>query len=329
MRPTTPLLLLSSLPSAFSWGRLGHDAVAFIAQNYVSSRTERWAQGLLRDTSDQYLANVSTWADSYRNEPGGEFSAPYHYISADDTPPSSCNVDFQRDCGPDGCVVSAIANYTRRVRDRRLDAQQRDFALRFLVHFVGDIHQPLHNEAYEAGANGVIITFNNSTRNLHATWDTQIPERLRGAYSRPAARVWADYLIERIDKGVYTRDVRSWKRSVNVNDGVGSALKWSNEANEYVCGFVAPQGWDALTGDLATNGYYDRAVPTVELQVARAGVRLAAWLDALSGERRRDYEDDNVDLSGRDLLPDTKEYTPAQLRRREEGYGCGCGEHEH
>ncbi|PNS15518.1 hypothetical protein CAC42_777 [Sphaceloma murrayae] len=331
MRPTTPLvLLLSSLPSAFSWGRLGHDAVAFIAQNYVSPRTQTWAQGLLRDTSNQYLANVSTWADSYRNEPGGEFSAPYHYISADDAPPSACNVDFNRDCGPDGCVVSAIANYTRRVRNTRLSLQQRDFALRFLVHFIGDIHQPLHNEAYEAGGNGVDITFNGSPRNLHGTWDTQIPERLRGSYSRAQARSWADYLIGRIENGSFTRNVAQWKRSVNVNDGVGSALTWSNEANDYICTFVAPQGWEAVeTGDLATNGYFDRAVPTVELQIARAGVRLAAWLDALSAPSAGRDRAEEQDPEGKDLLPPPRPLTPAQLRRRAEGYGCGCGEHEH
>ncbi|KAG8630066.1 hypothetical protein KVT40_001685 [Elsinoe batatas] len=329
MRSTTSLLLLSALPSAFSWGRLGHDAVAFIAQTTSppapsvgprpSSATPR------TNTSPTSPPGPTPTATSLAAS-----SPPPSTTSPPTTPlPPAATSTSNATAGPDGCVVSAIANYTRRVRERRLDAQQRDFALRFLVHFLGDIHQPLHNEVYEAGANGVIITFNNATRNLDATWDTQIPERLRGSYSRPAARLWADYLIARIDQGVYTRDVRSWKRGLNVNDGAGSALRWSNEANEYVCGYVAPKGWDALTGDLATNGYYDRAVPTVELQVARAGVRLAAWLDGLSREGKRDYEVAEVDLSGRDLLPESREYTPAPLRRREEGYGCGCGEHEH
>ncbi|PSK56554.1 hypothetical protein B9Z65_6178 [Elsinoe australis] len=328
MRLLTPTLLVTSLPSTLAWGRLGHDAIAYIAQNYVSPRTETWAQSLLLDASTSYLANVSTWADSYRNEPGGEFSAPYHYISATDAPPSSCNVDYARDCGPDGCVVSAIANYTRRVTNTRLSRQQRDFALRFLVHFIGDIHQPLHNEGYESGGNGVDITFAGAERNLHATWDTGIPERLRGSYSKQQARAWADYLIRRIDGGVYTRDVGTWKRSVNVQDGLGSALTWSNEANDYICTFVAPQGWAAVQrGDLVSSGYYDRAVPTVELQVARAGVRLAAWLDALATAPSKRDEDE--DLMGLDLLPEPRPLTPAQLKRRAEGYGCGCGEHEH
>jgi hypothetical protein len=105
----TSLLPLASVVSA--WGTLGHDTVALIAQNFISAETKKFAQGLLNDTSTTYLANVATWADSYRSTAAGKFSAPFHYIDAEDDPPHSCGVDLQRDCGSAGCVVSAIANY--------------------------------------------------------------------------------------------------------------------------------------------------------------------------------------------------------------------------
>jgi hypothetical protein len=105
------LLLLAGALQISAWGTLGHETVALIAQNFLSSAAVKYSQGILHDTSNVYLANVSTWADSYRNTAEGKFSAAYHYIDAEDNPPSSCGVDLQRDCGAGGCVVSAIANY--------------------------------------------------------------------------------------------------------------------------------------------------------------------------------------------------------------------------
>jgi hypothetical protein len=99
-----------------AWGNLGHETVALIAQQYISSTTISFCQNILGDTSDTYLANVATWADSYRYTSAGSYSAPYHFIDAEDDPPTSCNVDYERDCGSRGCVVSAISNYVSDVR---------------------------------------------------------------------------------------------------------------------------------------------------------------------------------------------------------------------
>jgi hypothetical protein len=107
-----PLLLLSAqLPSTLAWGAMGHETVAYIASNFVKTATKTYFQTLLGDTSADYLASVAAWADSYRYTTAGKFSAPYHFIDANDSPPSSCSVDYDRDCGASGCVVSALANY--------------------------------------------------------------------------------------------------------------------------------------------------------------------------------------------------------------------------
>jgi hypothetical protein len=76
----TVLPLLLALPYASAWGNLGHTTVGYIAQNFVSGKTIKFAQRLLNDTSDNYLASVATWADTYRSEKGGAYSAPYHFI---------------------------------------------------------------------------------------------------------------------------------------------------------------------------------------------------------------------------------------------------------
>lgn len=105
------LVFTTQISSTFAWGSLGHETVAFIAQNFVKPSTQSYCQGLLGDTSSAYLANVSTWADIYKHTSEGSFSRPLHYIDAHDDPPTTCNVDYTRDCGESGCLVSAIQNY--------------------------------------------------------------------------------------------------------------------------------------------------------------------------------------------------------------------------
>lgn len=107
---TTALLLL--LPhGALAWGAYGHETIAYVATNFVAASTRTFLQSLLADTSANYLASASTFADSYRSTAAGRFSAPYHYVDALDDPPSACGVRYARDCPAEGCVISAIANY--------------------------------------------------------------------------------------------------------------------------------------------------------------------------------------------------------------------------
>jgi hypothetical protein len=148
LRYALPLLVV--LPSAANaWGSLGHTTVAYIAQNFVCDKTAKFAQQLLNDSSTAYLANVATWADSYRNEPEGKFSSVLHYIDALDNPPESCNIDYARDCPEEGCIVSAIANYSSRAVEKDVGIVEQQKALKWVIHFLGDVHQPLHVENIE------------------------------------------------------------------------------------------------------------------------------------------------------------------------------------
>lgn len=327
------ILALAGAQGAHAWGTLGHDTVAFIAQSFVKDATETWAQGILNDTSDAYLANVATWADSYRYTAEGSFSAPYHYIDAEDNPPSSCSVNFDRDCGTEGCSVSAIANYTQRVQDSSLPAQQVNYALRFLIHFLGDITQPLHDEALEVGGNDIDVTYNGTDTNLHHIWDTNMPEQLRGGYSLADARSWAANLTTEINSGQYEADAASWIEGDSISDAKASALTWATDANKYVCSVVLPDGQSAVeTGDLSGD-YYDSAIGTIEVQIAKAGYRLANWLDQLAGAgsnttSRYSRRSGGVDLTGQNLLPGWREPSKAKLARRAMGYNCRHP-HEH
>lgn len=126
---SSALSLLAASPLATAWGTVGHATVGTIAQHYLTPAAQSYVSGLLG--SGVTMASVASWADDYRYTTAGKFSAPFHYIGmssrtrekisrgrfltertdAEDSPPSSCSVDLNRDCGTGGCVVSAIANY--------------------------------------------------------------------------------------------------------------------------------------------------------------------------------------------------------------------------
>ncbi|KAK4250960.1 phospholipase C/P1 nuclease domain-containing protein [Corynascus novoguineensis] len=280
----------AAVPGALAWGGFGHISVAYVASNFVSPTTTSYLQSLLRNDTGDYLAGIATWADSIRYTKWGRFTSDFHFIDSKDDPPRYCGVDFERDCKKDrGCVVSALSNYTSRMLDEDgLPARERADAAKFVVHFVGDIHQPLHAEDVARGGNGIPVLFDGRRFNLHHVWDTSIPEKLvtgggRGVGRKPypAAKRWADELTREINEGKYASERIDWLRSANLSDPIATAMAWAAESNAYVCTTVLPEGPDAIRDQELGSDYYEAAAPVVEVQVARAGYRLAAWLDLI------------------------------------------------
>lgn len=334
MPPTASLLLatLSALHGVSAWGTLGHDTVAFIAQHFVSNTTASFAQSLLNDTSPSYLASIATWADSYRYTADGAFSAPLHYIDALDDPPASCDVDYARDCPEEGCIVSAIANYTSRVAATNVSRAERQKALKWVVHFLGDIHQPLHVENLEIGGNGINVTFGGATTNLHHIWDSNMAEKLIGGYSLQDAKEWSEELVGEIVSGKYANVSKGWLEDMDVEKPVDSAMVWARDANSFVCSAVVPQGQEAVEGKELDGAYYDAAIPVIQMQIAKAGYRLAAWLDLIVDGTKGGYATGHrtkevVFKRGEAKLEDWM--VEARRVRRAFGYNCGAEGHKH
>lgn len=212
--------------------------MAYVASNFVSGDTAAYFQGLLRNDTGDYLAGVATWADSVRYTKWGRFSGDFHFIDAKDNPPQACGVDYERDCKPTGCVVSAIRNYTERLLDPDLRLSERVIAAKFVIHFLGDIHQPLHNEDVARGGNGIHVTFDGRDFNLHHVWDTSIAEKLVGGVRRQPyaeAKRWADQLTAEINLGKFNVTKEAWLAGVDLDDPKTTALIWATEANAHVC----------------------------------------------------------------------------------------------
>lgn len=263
---------------ANAWGTLGHETIAWIAQSYVSSTTKDAVQSILGSTASDYMANVSTWADSYRYTSEGGWSAPLHYIDANDNPPDSCSVNYDRDCGDSGCSVSAVVNYTAILLNDDSKASVKLDAMRFIIHFVGDIHQPLHDEALDTGGNDIDVTYDGDSTNLHHIWDTEIVEQLANGQD---AEEFAKNLTEAINAGDYGWDASTWLNGESLNDTEASAMTWASEANSYVCSDVLAAGVDAVEqGDLS-GSYYTAHYDVARIQIARAGYRLGAWLNLI------------------------------------------------
>lgn len=261
-----------------------------------------------------------------------------HFIDAQDSPPSSCNVDYKRDCGSSGCSISAIGNYTQRVGDARLSKANTAEALKFLVHFLGDVTQPLHDEAYKVGGNQIKVTFDGYQDNLHADWDTYMPQKKVGGGNLTNAQSWASSLTASIDSGSYKSQAPSWIQGDNTSDVIGTATRWAADANAYVCTKVMPDGEAALEqGDLYPD-YYNSVIDTIELQIAKGGYRLGNWLNqvytAKIAKRSNSQAIDSEalpDLSGRSLLPPPQPISRAELARAAMDGSCcqSRGEHHH
>ncbi|KAI1327498.1 nuclease S1 precursor [Xylariaceae sp. FL0255] len=281
---TIAALTAAAVPGAMAWGAMGHETVAYIATNFVESATETYFQSLLGDTSADYLANVAAWADDYRYTDAGAFSEPYHFIDAMDSPPSSCSVDYDRDCGSGGCVVSAIQNYTRILLDDRYSAANHQMAAKMVIHFLGDIGQPLHCENLDVGGNDIDVTYDGESTNLHAIWDTQIPVSISGADTLAGAKSWATTLTTAIKSGTYESEAAGWVSGITVasTDAIQSeAITWASEANAYVCSTVLVGGVSAVQNKELDGSYTTAADPVVKLQIAKQGYRLAKFLDAI------------------------------------------------
>ncbi|KDQ19757.1 hypothetical protein BOTBODRAFT_152248 [Botryobasidium botryosum FD-172 SS1] len=277
MRFPSVAIVLPFAGSALAWGALGHRTIGAIAQNYLTPATTQWVTSLLGSAT---LLDVSTWADDYRSTAAGTFSAPFHYIDALDSPPSTCNVNYSRDCGSTGCIVSAITNYTSRAQSTSLSTAQKTDALKFLVHFLGDITQPLHDENIEKGGNGITVLWNGKSTNLHSVWDTAIPEKYVGGNTATYANNWAKEIIAKLSTGgAYASSLSSWISCTNPSTAQSCAVSWATDGNALICTNVLKTN---PAGQELSGAYYNAAIPEVERQIAKGGVRLAAYLNTIA-----------------------------------------------
>jgi hypothetical protein len=266
---TTLLLFVSS--GCFAWGPEGHRVVADVAREHLSTAARRAVIQLLGDDD---LASVSTWADEVRRE--RRETIGWHFV---DIPWNADGFNQQRDCyRPSGrnpstltdhhnCIVDRIAMFQSVLANRRASPGERIEALKFLVHFVADVHQPLHAIAEAKGGNDVhimqfgFVECGSRPCDLHGTWDLGLIE-----HSHRSEREYAGFLEELIVQ-----------QRLEHRAG-GTPEQWANESFH-----IAHQVW-TNEGSAIDENYYRRNIHVVDEQLAFAGVRLAKLLNEGLGE---------------------------------------------
>jgi len=245
---------------ACAWGRLGHRASAKLAESRLSPE----ARAVIRDLLEpgETLADASTWADENSREISG--SAAWHYVNVHI---SSLHYT-SRDCRPQGCVVSKIAEFRAVLSDKNAAKTRRRTALRFFVHLIQDLHQPLHvADRSDRGGNNLQIRYGRfDPTNLHQVWDSGL---LRSRY-RNENDLWRD-LSDLADQPAS----RDWLGG-RIEDWADESLEVGRRA------YQEPRtGLSLRSGDSLSRDYERENVPRAVERLARAGVRLAFLLNDL------------------------------------------------
>jgi hypothetical protein len=251
-------LFLFPARTALGWGRLAHRASAKLADSRLSPRARASIRDLLEP--GESLADASTWADEHSREIPG--STSWHYVNV----PIWAEHYDARDCRRQGCVVSKIAEFRATLLDRKAPVARRRTALRFLVHLVQDVHQPMHvADRNDRGGNTLQLRYGRyDNTNLHQVWDS-------GLLSRAFRN--EDDLMHHLDDLARRPESREWLNG-RTEDWADESLLVGRSAYHVPGSAVTLRRGDSIGRD------YERDnVPRAVDRLARAGVRLASLLD--------------------------------------------------
>jgi hypothetical protein len=259
------LAALSFCGTARAWGPEGHSIVAEIAQQRLKPPAAAVVQSLLGGRS---LASVASWADDIRDE--RKDTKNWHFV---DIPIDSSQYDPATQCEPTPEGDCAVAELDRLIKTELRCATGPDGkleALKFAVHFVGDIHQPLHTVKEKTGGNTISVAVylkglvcSQACRtplasNFHAAWDVDL--------IHAAVWDWGAY-VDRLENG--------WLKTAPDGIDGGSPADWARETHGY-----AQTVWNQLTlNDVIDDDYFNKALPVLDRQLAVAGLRLARILN--------------------------------------------------
>ncbi|RKO98153.1 hypothetical protein CXG81DRAFT_11093 [Caulochytrium protostelioides] len=273
-----------------AWGNDGHQIAAMVADHFLSARARSAIDVLLNPKGKQgtrplaTIADIASWADGVKR-PGTcwAWTRNYHYIDTnDDVASYQCSYDDSRDCAYMQCLTGAITFFTSKLSPHCAGSSSRSFGTHrfFIVHFVPEIHQPLHVTSRARGGNDIPVRFDGRATNLHAVWDGKmLLKSLRDRHQTTAER--AAELIRHLGN-LWVHNLSKWNLEIdlamtNANGNLVVAAQWAAEANQRGCEAVFPlldDGAHELNHD-----YYASAEPMLNFFLAQAGYRLAMWLN--------------------------------------------------
>lgn len=241
---------LLTLTSALSWYDKGHRIVGLIAQANLTTEARKEIEKIL--PGSMMLADAAIWPD-HEGRNIRDFD-PLHYVSI---PENASGYDQSRDCPERNCMVEALIWFSAVIADKNAPIMMRRFALYYVAHLVGDMHQPLHaGRITDRGGTEIPVSHRGQTTNLHFFWDTNLVEMETGNEEEVAKQLTANLTeAERL----------KWQ--------AGDPAQWTNES------FVLVHSHAYNTGPSVelSDDYVEKARPIVRRRLTQAGIRLA-WL---------------------------------------------------
>ncbi len=251
-------LICIALPG-FAWGPQGHRLVARLADAELTPAARREVNRLLAGETDPSLTGIANWADELRDKDPelARRTARWHFVNIAE---HGCEYSAPRDCKNGDCVVEAIRKQAAILKDRRQPLLARRNALKFVVHFVGDVHQPLHaGYARDRGGNDTQINDAGFGTNLHAVWDSRL------------------LFQQRLSDLAYLGELQTMPLVVALSRAAlpPASMSWAEDS----CAIVLQPGFYPAKPALDA-AYFPRWTPTAEAQLVRGGARLAQLLNA-------------------------------------------------
>ena len=266
---------LASPSPALAWGKTGHRVVAAIADRQLSGLARAHIEEILGP--GESLDEAANWPDEMKSDPSPfwqKTASPWHYVTLK-------GILYDR-VPPDGDALDALNRFSKTLRDPQASLADKQLALRFIVHLVGDFHQPLHNgKCCDRGGNEVKVNWFGKPTNLHAVWDSQLVDEEQLSFTELAAK---------LGRHISNRDIVSWW-DINPRDWISESAQLRDglyptaaDLPKLEKGKKLKKGQPVLP-DLSYSYVY-RSTPVMEMQLKKAGVRLAAFLNALYAEPR-------------------------------------------
>ena len=261
-------LAVALLPSpAFAWGKTGHRVIAAVADTQLSGLARAQVEEILG--LGESLDEAANWPDEMRSAPGDfwqKTATPWHYVTL--------NGIIYDHAPPEGDALDALTRFSKTLQDPNANRADKQLALRFIVHLVGDLHQPLHvGKCCDRGGNDVKVTWFGKPTNLHAVWDSQLVDDEQLSFSELAAK---------LERHISNDDVIKWW-DINPRDWISESAELRDTL--YPPPAKAKKGQklkkgQSLLPDLSY-GYVYKFTPVMERRLSQGGVRLAAYLNWL------------------------------------------------
>ncbi len=261
----TVLSILGAATPTWAWGRLGHRVIARLADKQLTPKAKAAIVALLMP--GESLADASLWADEHRRELPK--TAPWHYVDVPLDEPRYHSV-FSGDVAEKGYVVDKIHDFKVVVKDPNQSVEDRRIALRFLIHFIEDLHMPMHvGDNNDKGGNRTQVQFFDRGTNIHSLWDSEIIE-----YVCDTEDFWLKDLA-----ALDTPDARAAAMKGTIEDWATESLLAARQAYR-----VPETGKRLKSGQKLSNAYFDANLPVVRRRLYQASVRLAMVLNQIFAE---------------------------------------------